>query len=441
MEDSTVYAGTVKSYNPAKGWGFVHSPDTDIKYGEGIFLLKSELKDAVGCWKGDRVKFWVTKGKKGPQAKDVQLIGPSDEEDHCFFGTVRGLGGNKGWGFINCTLAKETHGKDVFLTAKSIPEGIVPDGTEVQFKVRMEDKGPCATDVKVMAPLGSGKGGKGSIAMYSNGGKGYEGPSVPMYSNGGKGYGGDFGKGGWGHPPPPPHGYDPYGPSYGYGAPPPPPQYGWGGPPPPPHHQWGAPPPPGYAQGWGGPPQVPPGWGAPPPGHASSSKGPDEKTHYYGTLKAMNTEKGWGHIDCSAMKKLYGKDMFVMKTNLEGRDLSEGQQVSFRVQQGPKGPHAVDLTPISDSETLGQTFTGSVKNFNEQKGWGFIQCEQTMELFKQDIFLHKNDLNNISPTIGEKVHFSVDLGGGRPTAKHIMLMGTGHGGSDESAGLNRSAPY
>jgi hypothetical protein len=53
-----------------------------------------------------------------------------------------------------------TFKQDTFLTAKAIPDGLAPDGTEVQFNVKMEDKGPTAINVKL---LGGGKGGKGTV--------------------------------------------------------------------------------------------------------------------------------------------------------------------------------------------------------------------------------------------------------------------------------------
>merc|ERR1712080_144407 len=171
----------------------------------------------------------------------------------------------------------------------------------------------------------------------------------------------------------------------------------------------------------GGPPP-PPMYGAPPP--EASPRPPDERHIFFGSLKAVSTEKGWGHIDCQPLKKLYGKDMFVMKSSLEGQDIAVGQQVRFSVTQGPKGPHAVNITPVSDGQSSTETFTGTVKNFNEQKGWGFIESEKSKEIYGQDIFLHKKELSDISLKVGEEVHFSVDISGGRPVAKNILLIGS-----------------
>ena len=59
-----------------------------------------------------------------------------------------------------------------------------------------------------------------------------------------------------------------------------------------------------------------------------------------GTIKRV-TEKGFGFIEDGS-----GKDMFFHMSALEGvqfEDLREGQQVSFNVGEGPKGPRAENV--------------------------------------------------------------------------------------------------
>ncbi len=62
-----------------------------------------------------------------------------------------------------------------------------------------------------------------------------------------------------------------------------------------------------------------------------------------GTIKRV-TEKGFGFIEDGS-----GKDMFFHMSALEGtqfEDLREGQQVSFNVGEGPKGPRAENVRLI-----------------------------------------------------------------------------------------------
>jgi cold shock protein len=62
-----------------------------------------------------------------------------------------------------------------------------------------------------------------------------------------------------------------------------------------------------------------------------------------GTIKRL-TDKGFGFIAMSD-----GKDMFFHMSSVEGvhfNELQEGQQVSFEVGQGPKGPRAEQVRPL-----------------------------------------------------------------------------------------------
>jgi len=63
-----------------------------------------------------------------------------------------------------------------------------------------------------------------------------------------------------------------------------------------------------------------------------------------GTVKWFNDAKGFGFITPADG----GKDLFVHHSNIQGsgfKTLSEGQQVSFDVEQGPKGPAATNVRP------------------------------------------------------------------------------------------------
>ncbi|MDR9437008.1 MAG: cold-shock protein [Thiohalophilus sp.] len=62
-----------------------------------------------------------------------------------------------------------------------------------------------------------------------------------------------------------------------------------------------------------------------------------------GTVKWFNESKGFGFIT----PEDGGKDVFVHFSAIVGdgfRTLAEGQQVSFEVENGPKGPQAARVT-------------------------------------------------------------------------------------------------
>jgi CspA family cold shock protein len=63
-----------------------------------------------------------------------------------------------------------------------------------------------------------------------------------------------------------------------------------------------------------------------------------------GTVKWFNESKGFGFIAPADG----GKDVFVHFSAIQGsgfRVLTEGQTVTFEVEQGPKGPQARNVVP------------------------------------------------------------------------------------------------
>ena len=64
-----------------------------------------------------------------------------------------------------------------------------------------------------------------------------------------------------------------------------------------------------------------------------------------GTVKWFNDAKGFGFITPADG----GKDVFVHHSAVQGsgfKSLSEGQKVTFKLTQGPKGPAAEEVQPI-----------------------------------------------------------------------------------------------
>lgn len=65
-----------------------------------------------------------------------------------------------------------------------------------------------------------------------------------------------------------------------------------------------------------------------------------------GTVKWFNESRGFGFIT-----KEDGEDIFVHHTSITGsgfKSLSEGQEVTFDVEKGPKGLRAANVTKAID---------------------------------------------------------------------------------------------
>jgi len=60
-----------------------------------------------------------------------------------------------------------------------------------------------------------------------------------------------------------------------------------------------------------------------------------------GKVKWFNEEKGFGFIE-----REEGKDVFVHHNSIQTpgvKNLPEGQEVEFEVEEGPKGPQAINV--------------------------------------------------------------------------------------------------
>ena len=79
--------------------------------------------------------------------------------------------------------------------------------------------------------------------------------------------------------------------------------------------------------------------------YAQTNNQSDQKSErIIGTVKWFNSTKGYGFIE-----REDGSDIFVHYSAIQGdgyRNLQEGQQVEFTIEQGAKGPQATNVVPL-----------------------------------------------------------------------------------------------
>merc|ERR1712217_564276 len=105
--------------------------------------------------------------------------------------------------------------------------------------------------------------------------------------------------------------------------------------------------------------------------------------------------------------------------------------ISFKVQQGPKGPKATEVTLLPPQSFAlngqpGSLFYGTIKSFNVEKHWGFLAGDQITAVFGKDVFVNQRSFvegGGYVPAVGDEVSFTVEIEArdGKPEAKQVAL--------------------
>jgi len=149
--------GTIKSYIPENGYGFITSPEAMLRYERDVFLHSRQIGDFVT---GDTVTFAVRLTNGRPQAyllkeasKSMAWLAGVEEdaendkadENEVFLGLIKSFNSRRGYGFIGCPQLRDRFGRDVFIHQSQF-EGLQL-GDCVTFSVQVKKGQPQACDV------------------------------------------------------------------------------------------------------------------------------------------------------------------------------------------------------------------------------------------------------------------------------------------------------
>ncbi|CAE7718003.1 unnamed protein product [Symbiodinium necroappetens] len=159
-----IQVGTIKSYFPEQGFGFIECPELFELHQADVFLHKNQVDQHLGkrAFPGDKVKFLVGMNKaKKPQARNVaRFVGESADTgswvdgNKTYVGRVDKYWPAKGYGFIACEETRGIFQSDVFLHKNQAEEANLQRMHLVTFSVEINSKGrPQARNVeRVSAP-------------------------------------------------------------------------------------------------------------------------------------------------------------------------------------------------------------------------------------------------------------------------------------------------
>ena len=116
-----------------------------------------------------------------------------------------------------------------------------------------------------------------------------------------------------------------------------------------------------------------------------------------GTILWYDAQKGYGFITRTDGSTIF----FHNKKVLDGlQKIEPGQKVVYSVGNVPRGLEAVDVIR-TELEPL-SCFSGTVREFSEVKGYGFLITETG-----RSIFFHATDVEGFTPENGMRVSFQI----------------------------------
>jgi cold shock CspA family protein len=134
-----------------------------------------------------------------------------------------------------------------------------------------------------------------------------------------------------------------------------------------------------------------------------------------GVIKSFDVSNGYGFITCTETSE----DIFLHAKVMEGFAVGDHVCFKIRLHKGRKQAHSLEHDEAHD-DTLGDgkeddtAYIGTIKSFNTEKGYGFIQCEELHAKYGRDVFIPLSQYQGMS--VGGKVTFKIQVKKNQPQA-------------------------
>lgn len=112
---------------------------------------------------------------------------------------------------------------------------------------------------------------------------------------------------------------------------------------------------------------------------------------------------------------------FVMQQLMEQQVLAAAGAQAEAAKEAAKVPAVPTFPGGRDRPDPKTRYTGLIKSFNMEKGFGFIACDETMAAFGRDVYLHTNQFDGHA--VADTVTFRVELVRGSPQARELAAVG------------------
>eukprot|EP00747_Dinoflagellata_sp_TGD_P165608 gnl/TRDRNA2_/TRDRNA2_187111_c0_seq1.p1 gnl/TRDRNA2_/TRDRNA2_187111_c0~~gnl/TRDRNA2_/TRDRNA2_187111_c0_seq1.p1 ORF type:complete len:478 (+),score=127.24 gnl/TRDRNA2_/TRDRNA2_187111_c0_seq1:34-1434(+) len=157
------------------------------------------------------------------------------------------------------------------------------------------------------------------------------------------------------------------------------------------------------------------------PGKASAGGGGgnlDAEKEYTGVVAKFDMAAGRGFVDCEEIKAQTGGDVYIHQNVLAGTGANVGSKIAFRIHLNKAGLPQVQK-PIQVLEiNPPATYRGIVKSFVVSNGYGFIQCDDTFEMYGRDVYLPHAKATGFR--VGQEVYFDVTTNNdGHPVVENL----------------------